>query len=283
MPPSPPAVELPIPDGLPRNEPGLPVPDQLPPIELAPFAADLGVALAGPIRSVDPAVFFRRMAPDCMAFSCGEIAQGRIHLDACCQYGADADLGERDRILEQHGRLTPLLDPERRAEPWFLDEFTPDPEFPSGGSVRTNVVRGACIFLGHRSFAGTWGARGCALHGYALRQGLSPVRLKPHVCSLFPLTYAEGVLCFSADYQDYSCSHAGSRAYRLQRAILEELFGAPLVAVLDRVETRLLEAPRVPRDGLPSGDALRVLWRDPGSDHPRPSHEESHGSATAKR
>lgn len=283
MPPSPTAAELPIPDGLPRNEPGLPAPDQLSPIELAPFAAELGVALAGPIRWVDPAIFFRRMAPDCMGFSCGEVAQGRVRLDACCQYGADTDLGERDRILAERERLSPMLDSDRRAAAWFLDEFTPDPEFPSGGSVRTNVVGGACVFLAHRAFAGPWGARGCALHGYALQQGLLPVRLKPHVCSLYPLTFAEGVLCFSADYQDYSCSHAGSRAYRLQRAILEELFGAPLVAVLDRVEAQLLTAPHAVGSGPPPSDTLRVVWRDPGSSHPRASHEECQGSASAER
>ncbi len=228
----------------------LPRPDSQEPVSLRFEAGET----PGAIRRVDPLIFLRRLAPDCMAFECGIVAEHRTKLDACCSYGVDADPRERDRILALRYRIGPAMDAERRELPWFLDEFTPDPDFPSGGSVRTNATRERCVFLGHA------GTRGCVLHVVALREGVEPMDLKPHICSLFPLTYAEGLLCFSEDYEDYSCSHGGEPVYRVQRAALAHVFGSTTVRALDRLEAQVTSAalrdPRAPggvRSDTPPG------------------------------
>lgn len=57
-------------------------------------------------------------------------------------------------------------------------------EVEDDGARKTRVVDGACIFLNRPGFAG---GEGCALHGLALREGLSIVETKPDVCWQLPI------------------------------------------------------------------------------------------------
>ena len=63
----------------------------------------------------------------------------RLKLDACCQYGVDVDLGERDQILAHRDQIHAILRADVRDQPWFHDQETVDPDFPSGRYVRTRA------------------------------------------------------------------------------------------------------------------------------------------------
>ncbi len=52
------------------------------------------------------------------------------------------------------------------------------------GEVVTKTHEGACIFLNRKGFPG---GSGCALHSYALRNGINPIDAKPDVCWQLPL------------------------------------------------------------------------------------------------
>ena len=68
-----------------------------------------------------------------------------------------------------------------------------------------------------------------------------PDEIKPSVCRLYPLTHDERRLGLSPDFDRYSCANdAGPRVYRLMRDVLRVLFGAELIAELDRVEAEVL-------------------------------------------
>lgn len=186
---------------------------------------------------VDPRIFTRTIAADCMTHACAmqpsaDATPGPTRLDACCQYGADVDLSERDRIMARASELRALLRAEVRDRAWFTEEVTIDPEFPSGGNVRTVPVHDGCVFLQHD-------ARGCAIHRAALENGWDFRGTKPHVCRLFPLTYEADAIVISDDYTDYTCAHLGATAptlYQNGRDTLADVFGEALVVALDAVE-----------------------------------------------
>lgn len=158
-------------------------------------------------------------------------------LDACCQYGVDVDLGERDRILEHADEIATILDQEVAATSWFGDEVEEDADFPSGAFVRSRTHKGGCLFLAHD-------ARGCAIHRASLEGGWDFHGVKPHVCRLFPLSYDSEAIVLSDDYADYSCAYDPSApsVYRVGREDLASIFGAELVAALDAVEAQVLQA-----------------------------------------
>ena len=188
----------------------------------------------------DRDVFVRRVVADCMSHQC------RMHdrplLDACCQYGADVDLHERDAIRAHADAIRPVLRADARDVAWF-DESRPerDPDAPSGTFVRTAKHGGGCVFLAHDR-------RGCAIHRAAIEQGWDFRGVKPAVCRLFPLTYGTDAILVSDDYADYSCAYEpdAPTLYRVARDVLGELFGADLVAAMDAAEARVL-ARRLPR------------------------------------
>jgi Fe-S-cluster containining protein len=181
-------------------------------------------------------VFTRRVVADCMTHQCTMHASGTVKLDACCQYGCDVDLFERDAILARADQIRPILRREARALPWF-DESEPehDPDVPSGTVVRTSVFEGRCLFLAHDR-------RGCAIHRASLEQGWDFRGVKPSICRLFPLSYGEGAIVVSDDYPDYSCAYepTAPTLYRVARDALGDLFGAPLVTAMDAAEAKLL-------------------------------------------
>ncbi len=158
-----------------------------------------------------------------------------VQLDACCQYGADVDLQERDQILQRRADISALLDREVAERGWFRNEVRSDPDFPSGQFVRTRLYGGRCVFLAHDQ-------RGCAIHRAALEGGWDFRGVKPHVCRLFPLTYDSESIVVSDDYPDYSCSRdpRAPSLYRASRDALGDVFGAELVAALDAAERSTL-------------------------------------------
>lgn len=186
-------------------------------------------------RRVDRDIFLKRLAPDCMSFECRLLKhEGRVKLDACCQYGVDTDLAERDGILVHRTEIHRLLRGDARDLPWFSDVEQPDPDFPSGKFVRTNTHGSGCIFLAHDR-------RGCAIHRASIEGAWDFRGIKPHVCRLFPLSYDHDSIVFSDDYEDYSCSAVASAptVYRVQRNDLGDIFGPELVAALDAAEERV--------------------------------------------
>src|SRR5688572_14329923 len=99
-----------------------------------------------------------------MTHRCAMVDEHREKLDACCQYGADVDLTERDAIVARRADILPLLRADVREVPWFGSEEEVDPDFPSGRAVRTSRVDDGCVFLAHDR-------RGCAIHRASLERG----------------------------------------------------------------------------------------------------------------
>jgi len=157
--------------------------------------------------------------------------EGRELLDACCQYGADTDVGERDQILVHAAQLREILRPEARTTPWFTSTEEVDADFPSGRVVRTRQFRGGCVFLAHDG-------RGCAIHRASIEGGWDFHGVKPHVCRLFPLSYDTDSIVISDDYPDYSCAHepTAPTLYRTGRDTLAAVFGDALVQAMDAAE-----------------------------------------------
>jgi Fe-S-cluster containining protein len=189
-------------------------------------------------RRAQKAIFTRRVVADCMQHQCVMVADEGVPLaaprpllEACCQYGADVDLRERDAIMEHAAQIGALLTPGAREAPWFTDEVQDDPDYPSGQHVRTATFEGGCVFLSHDR-------RGCAIHRSALEAGWDFHQVKPHICRLFPLSYEDDAFCLSDDFVDYDCAdRAGAPSvYRVARETIAAVFGPELVAALDATE-----------------------------------------------
>jgi Fe-S-cluster containining protein len=184
------------------------------------------------------AVFTRRVVADCMTHGCTIVDGNRKKLDACCQYGCDVDLTERDAILARADQIRSVLAPEVQHVPWF-DESNPeqDPDTPSGTVVRTavNKEKDGCLFLTHDK-------RGCAIHRASIEQGWDFRGVKPTICRLFPLTYGEGAIFVSDDYPDYSCAYDDNAPtlYQVARDAIGDIFGPELVRAMDAAEARVL-------------------------------------------
>jgi len=186
-------------------------------------------------RVVESGIFTRRIIGDCLSYTCREREPTRIRLDACCQYGADVDVGERNQILTHADEIKRLLTPEAAAAPWFTPEVEDDADFPSGQRTRTATHGDGCVFLAHDK-------RGCAIHRASIDGGWTIDGVKPAICRLFPLTWDNDSIGLTEDYVDYSCAFEPSAPtiYRNGRDTLGDLFGAELIAALDAVEAQIL-------------------------------------------
>jgi Fe-S-cluster containining protein len=185
-------------------------------------------------RRADRDVFVKRVVADCMSHACRMREPDREQLDACCQYGADVDVGERDQILAHAAQLRGLLRKEARTTPWFTAREERDEDFPSGRFVRTRVFRGGCVFLAHDG-------RGCAIHRAAIEGSWDFDGVKPNVCRLFPLSYDVESIIVSDDYTDYSCAYepTAPTLYRAGRDTLAAVFGEALVRAMDAAEAQV--------------------------------------------
>lgn len=188
-------------------------------------------------RRVSARIFTRRLVADCMTHGCSMVETRTERLDACCQYGCDVDIAEREAILARREDIRSILRPEVRDARWFDPEEAIDAEYPSGRVVRTELFEGGCIFLAHDR-------RGCAIHRASLEKGFDVHGVKPAICRLFPLTYEQDTILIAEEYPEFSCSLVeGPTLYRIARDTLSELFGAELVLALDEVEQSYLTVP----------------------------------------
>lgn len=187
-----------------------------------PYCARFGAPV---IRRVDPAVFTARYFARCL--SCG------FCRDACCDHGVDVDIANVGRILAQSEAIARRVGVPSTG--WFDPEMVDDPDAPGGAMLRTRAEGGRCVF---RSRTG----RGCELHAYAVDTGQDYHELKPMVSTLFPITFADGVLCLSEELVDGTlvCGGNGPTAYEAVREELEYYFGREFVEELDA----LAAAPR---------------------------------------
>jgi Fe-S-cluster containining protein len=152
--------------------------------------------------------------------------------DSCCGHGADIDAANVGR-LEAHAKaLEAFVGVSRQA--WFESEYEEDVDFPGGRYTRTQVRKGCCVFLNHKG-------RGCLIHRYCMEHDLDFHKLKPLVCSLFPLSFHEGLIFPSAEVDDHSlqCLGPGATLYRGAREDMHYYFGPELVAELDVLEARV--------------------------------------------
>jgi hypothetical protein len=101
--------------------------------------------------------------------------------DGCCTLGAHfSDTADEKRVRT----FVKLLGPQdwqyhavgSRKSAWI--------ETDEEGDRKTAVRDGACIFLNRPGFPG---GAGCALHGWALRNGRHPLETKPNVCWQLPV------------------------------------------------------------------------------------------------
>lgn len=152
--------------------------------------------------------------------------------DWCCSHGVDVDRENVVRILVRADAIERATGVPR--DRFFVGKDHDDPEFPGGGSTRTRVENGACVFLDRES-------RGCKLHRHALEAGFDYHDIKPMVSSLFPVTFDEGTLHASDEATDGElvCLGAGETLYRGARSELRFYFGDAFVAELDRIEREL--------------------------------------------
>lgn len=176
------------------------------------------------LSAVDAAVFTARYFTHCM--------QCTFCHDSCCQHGVDVDMLHVPAIEAHAPELEARMGIPR--DRWFTGEYTPDPEMPGGGSLRTQVVDGACVF---RDRSG----RGCHVHAYCLERGIDYHTLKPIIDCLFPLTFSEGVLYPAIEVDDRSliCLDTGPTLYRGVRDELRYYFGEELLLALDAIEATL--------------------------------------------
>lgn len=195
------------------------------------------VALDHPrFRHVWASVFTQRLVADCMTHACQMVDQHAEKLDACCQYGCDVDLREREAILARAAQIRPLLRAEVKDLPWFETEEEEDADYPSGRVVRTEVWKDGCLFLAHD-------LRGCAIHRASLEQGWDFRGVKPAICRLFPLSYEEDMIVIADEYPEYSCAHVeGPTLYRISRDTIADVFGEELVRAMDAAEAQVLAA-----------------------------------------
>lgn len=196
-------------------------PDSILPLP-RPFPARGGAPV---ITAVQAGIFTRRYFTHCLACT--------FCHDWCCQFGVDVDLVHYARILEHAAGLEQLVGV-GRAE-WFEPTPDLDPEMPGGGSFRTQVRDGACVFLNRRG-------RGCLIHVLAVERGLDYHDLKSIIDCLFPLTFGDGVLCAAeeVDDGDLVCLAQGPTLYRGLRSEIGYYFGDGCLAALDRIEAGVL-------------------------------------------
>jgi hypothetical protein len=173
------------------------------------------------IAAVDPAIFSRQYFTHCLECT--------FCHDACCVYGVDYDWHVR-QTLDVHAVALEAFTGISRSR-WFAGGGALDDSMPGGGSDRTAVENGACVFLNRES-------RGCRLHAYALTAEVDYHDLKSIVDCLFPLTWEGQELVLAEEVLDSSliCLDTGPTVYRGVREELRFYFGDGCVAELDGLE-----------------------------------------------
>lgn len=157
--------------------------------------------------------------------------------DQCCEWGADIDMQNVNRIMKHEKELEEFTG--IKSSNWFdRSELKWDHEYPGGEYIRTTYdpEKDYCVFLNHKS-------RGCMLHSFALEKGIDYHEVKPFFCSMFPVTYFEGVLLTPEEIDEKltACLGDGPSLYRGSRDEIKHYFGEEIVSELDEIETCWLE------------------------------------------
>ncbi len=183
-----------------------------------PFPSRYGVPV---IAHVDVSIFLKRYFTHCLSCT--------FCHDSCCSYGVDVDLYHVRQIEQRADALEAYTGVPR--DQWFTDDRIEDPELPGGGSVRTRVVNGACVFLDRTD-------RGCMIHKFCTEFGTDYHDLKSIVDCLFPLCVSDATLCPADEVDDGTlmCVSQGPTLYRGLRDELGYYFGDGLLTVLDELE-----------------------------------------------
>jgi hypothetical protein len=123
---------------------------------------------------------------------------------------------------------------------WFnLKNKGWDYEYPGHYFTRITSHNGACVFLNRNG-------RGCMLHSYADEKDLDYHLFKPFFCSVFPVTYLDGVLVTPEEIDENTlvCLGEGLSLYSGARKALKYYFGSEMVEELDEIEKQLLNENR---------------------------------------
>ncbi len=170
------------------------------------------------IRAVDPRIFRLTYFTHCLAC-------GFCH-DHCCEHGVDVDVVHLDAIMRHADALEAYCGIPR--DRWFVKAREQDDELPGGGTARTRVRDGACVFLKRDG-------RGCYIHTYCLEHDIDYHQLKSIVDCLFPITFTDGLLLPADEVADGSliCTGVGPTLYGGLRHELAYYFGADFVVELD--------------------------------------------------
>lgn len=153
--------------------------------------------------------------------------------DQCCEWGADIDMQNVVRVMKYKDELEQFTG--ISSSKWFDEsEKKWDSEYPGGDYIRTTYdeEKDYCIFLNTKG-------RGCMLHSFALHKGIDYHEIKPFFCSMFPVTYMDGVLMTPEEIDENltACLGEGPTLYQGSRDELKYYFGEGLVAELDEAES----------------------------------------------
>lgn len=130
----------------------------------------------------------------------------------CCGHGAFlTDEEDRERVIDVVNRMEGVAngepkwwqnrpddvaewlqnyqtDPSEKLEPWLVwDELDDDNGEPEP-ALKTKVLAGGCIFANRDGWKN---GAGCAIHQWAMAEGIDPVSVKPDVCWQVPLRRLE--------------------------------------------------------------------------------------------
>ena len=101
----------------------------------------------------------------------------------CCVHGAFLSCAEDAERVATAGFALPARLWEHQRETFFVED-----EIDGEPALKTDTVNGVCIFSNSPDFPG---GAGCALHLYALENGVDPISVKPDVCWQLPLRRIE--------------------------------------------------------------------------------------------
>ncbi|MBN8585223.1 MAG: hypothetical protein J0M37_09015 [Ignavibacteria bacterium] len=154
--------------------------------------------------------------------------------DQCCEWGADIDMQNVSRVMKYKDELEAFTG--IKSERWFDEsEKGTDHEYPGHDYMRTTYdeEKDYCIFLNTKG-------RGCMLHSFALNKGIDYHEIKPFFCSMFPVTYMDGVLMTPEEIDEglTACLGEGPTLYQGSRDELKFYFGEGLINELDEIQAQ---------------------------------------------
>ncbi|HEY3474667.1 MAG TPA: tetratricopeptide repeat protein, partial [Anaerolineales bacterium] len=153
--------------------------------------------------------------------------------DWCCSFGADIDIQNVENIQQHKEEILPFIRPPDGE--WFEAEYAYYEEYAGSQYTRINTQGPRCVFISKDQ-------RGCGLHRYAISKQIDYHEIKPLVCTLFPLSFGEGILSLAPELEDNSliCTGTGYSAYQSIRSELQYYFGREFVEELDSIQKNVL-------------------------------------------